>query len=243
MFLPGPQGRVIRHANWYMPAEITHRIVAEIAENATFATIVPLSQVNSLFTASCQTIVRGRIRFALSRFMEVQDFEVFFDVLESTQALVAGSVALSVINPSGFSEHPPINLDIMTPCNTLPAWAKWAKARRAIQKSIDKPRFNKRDSTKCVLIFSILNVSVIPLSNRFSHLLEGISYQILREPILFGIVPAGLFRPHFPDECHFTFSRILLLSWTNCPWHVNPRHLSSCRRGNTTARKSFHRVQ
>jgi len=128
---------------------------------------------------SHQFSIRGHIRFVLSRFMEAQDFQVFFDVLELMQALVVGSVVLSVINPLGFSEHPPINLNIMTPHNTLSAWVKWAKAQHATKKNIVKPCFNKWDSTKCVLFFSILNVSIISLFNMFSHLLAGIPYQSL----------------------------------------------------------------
>jgi len=175
MFLPCLQSLVLRHANWCMPPEIIHYIVTEVTmQIPTFAAIVRLSHVNSQFAASCQSIVRGRIRFALSRFMETQGYQMFFDILESKRALVAGSVALSVINPLSFSEHSPKNLDIMTPRNTLPAWIEWAKGQHAIEERIDKPRFNKRDSTKCVFLFSIMNVSVVCLFGIFSYLLAGI---------------------------------------------------------------------
>ena len=153
-----------------MPMELPADIVSCIIEQATsdessLSKLVQLSHINSVFVDSCRSVVRARVRSVIRAFMDDIIMDSLFEVLESVQGLIAGSVALAVIEPDFFIDHPPGGIDIMTPSGTMAEWVAWCDSQDFGDREDEEVELDRRESTKSVLKVKMHNVSIQSFHN------------------------------------------------------------------------------
>ena len=153
-----------------MPVELPADIVSCIIEQATgdetsLSKLVQLSHINSVFADSCRSVVRARVRSVIRAFMDDTIMDSLFEVLESVEGLIAGSVALAVIEPDFFIDHPPGGIDIMTPFGTMAEWVAWCDSKDFGDREKEEVELDRRESTKSVLQVKMHNVSIKSFHN------------------------------------------------------------------------------
>lgn len=99
----------------YRRAYIAHpEIVQRIFQYCTWSAVVDLMHVNSAFRAIGFRLLRFRITFFLRDFFHMDRMEAFFELLDSTEAMVAGGVVRSIMSLGSFDYFDEVKHDHLT---------------------------------------------------------------------------------------------------------------------------------
>jgi len=103
-----------------IPPDIAYCIVQHAsAAEPLLSVLIRLSHINSDFSDCCHSAVHACIRLVMGAFMDDTIMDALFEVMDELRTLIVGSVALAVIEPAFFLDHPPENVDVMTSCGTM----------------------------------------------------------------------------------------------------------------------------
>lgn len=144
-----------------LPADIVSCIIEQAtSDEPSLSKLVRLSHINSVFAESCRSVVSTRVRSVIRAFMDDGVMDSLFEILESVHGLIGGSVALAVIEPGFFIDHPPEDIDIMTPSGTMTEWVAWCDSHGFVDRETGEVNPDREDSTKSILWVRMHNVSI-----------------------------------------------------------------------------------
>ncbi|EDQ99536.1 uncharacterized protein LACBIDRAFT_316478 [Laccaria bicolor S238N-H82] len=129
-----------------LPAEVVSCIIEQAtSDEPSLSKLVRFSHINSVFAESCRTVC------VIHAFMDDAVMDSLFEILGSIHGLIRGSVALAVIEPGFFIDHPPGDIDIMTPSGTMTEWVAWCNSHGFVDRETGEVNPDREDSTKSIL--------------------------------------------------------------------------------------------
>ncbi|EDR08017.1 uncharacterized protein LACBIDRAFT_297607 [Laccaria bicolor S238N-H82] len=135
-----------------LPADIVSCIIEQAtSDEPSLSKLVRLSHINSVFAESCRSVVSTRVRSVIRAFMDDGVIDSLFETLENVHGFIGGSVALAVIEPGFFIDHPPRDIDIMTPSGTMTEWVAWCDSHGFVDRETGEVNPDREDSTKSIL--------------------------------------------------------------------------------------------